>query len=240
MLPGEILLKIGGFAGVEAMRNLIATCKYIRNQLNTWFLQALASENNPDRATSGFIVDAIGNEGDTCLWRNAKFFIKDHDIPKDLSIHLFANTTAEKISSDEVRSMIIQVIRITGVVWSDIRKFLKFLFLKVSFKNLKCLMFCGIELSNEFSQEIGALNLDVFHMRNFRYHTDWPRIEFFRYCNSLKTLYVVHPDEDQRVFPPEKLKKLVIYCPKSSKDIIDKRRDFLYWIMYQRGEMPCS
>ena len=29
-------------------------------------------------------------------------------------------------------------------------------------------MFCGIELSDEFSQEIGALNLDVFHMRNFR------------------------------------------------------------------------
>ena len=98
------------------MRNLIATCKYIRNQLNTWFLQVLASENNPDRATSGFIVDAIGNKGNTCLWRNAKFFIKDHDIPKDLSIHLFANTTAEKISSDEVRSMIIQVIRITGVI----------------------------------------------------------------------------------------------------------------------------
>ena len=117
MLPEEILLKIGEFAGVEAMRNLIATCKYIRNQLNTWFLQALASENNPDRATSGFIVDAIGNKGNTCLWRNAKFFIKDHDVPKDLSIHLFANTTAEKISSDEVRSMIIQVIRITEVVW---------------------------------------------------------------------------------------------------------------------------
>ena len=38
-----------------------------------------------------------------------RFFIKDHDVPKDLSIHLLANTTAEKISSDEVRSMIIQV-----------------------------------------------------------------------------------------------------------------------------------
>ena len=109
MLPEEILRKIGAFASVEAVRNLIATCKYIRNQLDTWFLQLLASENNPDRTTSGFIVDAIGNKGDTCLWRNAKFFIKDHDIPKDLSIHLFANTTAEKFSSDEVRSMIIQV-----------------------------------------------------------------------------------------------------------------------------------
>ena len=109
MLPVELLLKIGEFAGAEAMRNLIATCKYIRNQLNTWFLQLLASENNPDRATSGFIVDAIGNEGNTCLWRNPKFFIKDHDIPKDLSIHLFVNTTTEKISSDEVRSMIIQL-----------------------------------------------------------------------------------------------------------------------------------
>ena len=223
MLPKEILLKIGEFASVEAMRNLIATCKYIRSQSNTWFLQLLASENNPDRATSGFIVDAIGNKGNTCLWRNAKFFIKDHDIPKDLSIHLFANTTAEKISSDEVRSMIIQLSG-SPKSYVDIRKFLKFLFPKVSFKNLKCLMFCGIELSNEFSQEIGALNLDVFHMRNFHYHTNLAEDEFFCYCNSLKTLYVVHPDEGRSVYPPKKLKKLVIYCPKSSKDMIERRR----------------
>ena len=179
MLPVEILRKIGGFASVEAMRNLIATCKYIRNQLNTWFLQLLASENNPDRATSGFIVDAIGNKGNTCLWCNAKFFIKDHGVPKDLSIHLFANTTAKKISSDEVRSMIIQVSG-SPESYEDIREFLKFLFPKVSFKNLKCLMFCGIELSIEFSQEMGTLNLDVFHIRNFRYHDRFGlRIEFF-------------------------------------------------------------
>ena len=231
MLPEEILLKIGKFSNVEAMRNLIATCKYIRNQLNTRFLQALASENNPDRAISGFIVDAIGNEGETCLWRNAKFFAKYLDIPKDLSIHLFVNTTAEKISSDEVRSMIVQL---SGLFNSptpsdphhDVRKFLKFLFLKVSFKNLKCLMVCGNELSYEFSHEIGTLNLDVFHMRNFRHQFGWACLEFFRYCYSLKTLYLVHPDEDERVFPPEKLKKLIIYCPKSSKDIIERRRVF--------------
>ena len=224
MLPKEILLKIGEFASVEAMRNLIATCKYIRNQLDTWFLQLLASENNPDRATSGFIVDAIGNKGDTYLWRNAKFFIKDHDIPKDLSIHLFANTTAEKISSDEVHSMIIQSSG-SPKSYVNIRKFLKFLFSEVSFKNLKCLMFCGIELSNEFSQEIGALNLDVFYMRNFRLYICFAEDYFFRYCNSLKTLYVVHPDDDQHIYPPKELNKLVIYCPKSSKDIIDGRRD---------------
>ena len=225
MLPEEILLKIGNFTDIRTVLNLIATCKYIRNQLNTWFLQVLASEKYPDRATSGFIVDAIGDKGDTCLWRNAKFFIKGHDIPKDLSIHLFANTTAEKISSDEVRSMIIQLSG-SPESYVDIHKFLTFFFLKVSFKKLKCLMLCGIELSNEFSQEIGTLNLDVFHMRNFRYHTYWAKHYFFRYCNSLKTLYVVHPDEDQFVYPPEKLKKLVIYCPKSSKDIIERRRVF--------------
>ena len=63
-------------------------------------------------------------------------------------------------------------------------------------------------------------------MRNFRYHIDLDsaRRDFFRHCNSLKTLYVVHPDEDGDVYPPEKLKKLVIYCPKSSKDIIEGRR----------------
>ena len=227
MLPGEILPKIGGFSGVETMRNLIATCKYIRNQLDTWFLQALASENNPDRATSGFIVDSIGNKGDTCLWRNAMFFIRDYNVPKDLSIHLFANTTAKKISSDEARSMIIQVSGLSSPPdlsnpsdpHSDVRKFLKFLFSKVSFKNLKCLMVCGIELSNDFSQEIGALNLDVFHMRNFRYPSDSARKEFFSYCNSLETLYVVHPDENEDACSPEELKKLVIYCPKSSKGI---------------------
>ena len=220
MLPEEILRKIGEFASVEAMRNLIVTCKYVRNQSNTWFLQVLASENNPDRATSGFIVDAIGNKGDTCLWRNAKFFIKDYDIPKDLSIHLFANAIAEKISSDEVRSMIIQLSG-SPESYEKSREFLTFLFLKVSFKSLKCLMLCGIELSNDFSQKIGELNLDVFHMRNFRYHINRTLSKFFRYCNSLKTLYVVHPEGDLPVYPPEKLKKLVIYCPKSSKDMID-------------------
>ena len=202
MLSEKLLLKIGRFASIEAMRNLIATCKYIRNQLNTWFLQLLALKNNPDRATSGFIVDAIGNKGDTCLWRNEEFFIRDHHaIPNDLSIHLFVNTTAKKISSDEVRSMIIQVSG-SPESYVDIRKFLKFLFLKVSFKNLKCLMFCGIELSKEFSREIGALNLDVFHMRNFRYDTNLANDAFFDYCYPLKTLYVVHPDENEYVYPP--------------------------------------
>ena len=189
MLPKEILLKIGDFASVEVMRNLIATCKYIRNQLNTCFLQLLASENNPDRATSGFIVDSIGDKGNICLWRSAKFFIKDRYIPKDLSIHLFANTTAEKISSDEVRSMIVQVSGLSSPPdpydpHHNIRKFLKFLFSKVSLKNLKCLMFCGIEFSMEFSQEMGALNLDVFHMRNFRYDTDFPK--FFQLLEFLE------------------------------------------------------
>ena len=232
MLPVGTLRKIVVFAGVGTVRNLIATCKYIRNQLNIWFLQLLASKYNPDRATSGFIIDAIGNKSNTCLWCNAKFFIKDHGVPKGLSIHLFANTTAKKISSDEVRSMIIQV---SGLPSSydlfnpfdphhDIRRFMAFLFLKVSFKNLKCLMFCGIELSKEFTQEIGTLNLDVFHMRNFCYHIDLDHDSFFRYCKSLKTLYVVHPGEDQFVDLPEKLKKLVIYCPKSSKEIIEKRK----------------
>ena len=194
MLSEELLLKIGRFASIEAMRNLIATCKYIRNQLNTWFLQLLALKNNPDRATSGFIIDAIGNKGDTCLWRNEEFFIRDHHaIPSDLSIHLFVNTTAKKISSDEVRSMIIQLSG-SPESYEESCEFLKFIFSKVSFKNLKCLMFCGIELSKEFSQEIGALNLDVFHMRNFRYDINLAEHDFFRYCNSLKTLYVMHLD----------------------------------------------
>ena len=224
MLPEELLRKIGELTSVEAMRNLIATCKYFRNQSGTWLLQLFASENNPDRATSGFIIDAIGNEGNTCLWRNAKFLLEGHAIPKDFSIHLFTDITAEKISSDEVRSVIIQLSG-SPESYEKSRKFLKFLFSKVSFKNLKCLMLCGIELSNDFSQEMGALNLEVFHMRNFRYDTDLAERNFFCYCNSLKTLYVVHPDRRDFVYPPEKLKKLVLYCPKSSKDMIERRID---------------
>ena len=106
----------------------------------------------------------------------------------------------------------------------DIRKFLKFLFSKVSFKDLKCLMLCGIEFSNDFSQEIGALNLNVFHMRNFRHCSSSACFNFFEHCNSLKTLYIVHPDRHERVCPPKELKKLVIYCPKSSKHMIEGRK----------------
>ena len=97
-------------------------------------------------------------------------------------------------------------------------------------------MFCGIELSKEFSQEIGTLNLDVFHMRNFRYDTSSAQHNFFLYCNSLKTLYVVHPDGDKRVYPPKELKKLVIYCPKSSKDIIDRRKVLYTGLSIHVGE----
>ena len=107
----------------------------------------------------------------------------------------------------------------------DIRRFIAFLFSKVSFKNLKCLMFCGIELSTDFSQEIGALNLDVYHMKNFSYHNILVHHSFLRYCNSLKALYIVDPDENELVHPPKKLEKLVIYCPKSDKH----RRRFLDW-----------
>ena len=222
MLPGELLRKIGEFASVEAMRNLIATCKCIRNQPNTWFLQLLASGNNPNRATSGFIVDAIGNEGNTYLWPNAKFFIEDHNVPNDLSIHLLVNTTAEKISSDKVRSMIIQFSG-SPKSYEKSREFLKFLFLKVPFENLKCLMVCGIELSNEFSHEMGKSKLDVFYMRNFCHYADLTYFQFSRYLNSLRTLYVVHPNMSLSTDPLEKLEKLVIYCPKSRKDIIEKR-----------------
>ena len=216
MLPVEILRKIGRFASVEAMRNLIATCKYIRNQPNTWFLQLLASENNPDRATSGFIVDAIGNEGNTCLWCNAKFFIKDHDVPKDLSIHLFANTTAKKISSDEVRSMIIQLSG-SQESYANIRRFLKFLFLQSVIQESEMFNVLWDRTFDELSQEIGTLNLDVFHIRNLRYDDFWATFGFFSYCYSLKTLYVMHPYRYEHVCPPKELKKLVIYCPKSSK-----------------------
>ena len=224
MLPRKILLQIRELTSVETILTLMSTCKYIRNQLDTWFLQVLASENNPDRATSGFIADSIGDKGNTCLWRNAKFFIGGHDVPKGLSIHLFTNTTAGKISSDEVRSMIIQFSGSQESYYVDVPKFLRFLFLEISFNSLKCLMLHGIVLSNELSQLIGKLNLDVFYEGKFCFSADPFRFEFFSRFNTLKTLYIVHPDEDQRIFPPKKLERIVIYCPKSSKDMVGRRK----------------
>ena len=135
-------------------------------------------------------------------------------------VYLFTNTIAEKISSNEVRSIIIQLSG-SPESYEKSREFLKFFFSKVSFKKLKCLMLCGVELSNDFSQEIGTLNLDVFHMRNFRYRASLAKHDFFYYCYSLNTLYVVHANEDQPVYPPGKLKKFAMYCPKSSKNMID-------------------
>ena len=108
--------------------------------------------------------------------------------------------------------------------YEDSRKFLKFLFLKVSFKNLKCLMVCGIELSNEFSQEIGALNLDVFHIRNFRYHTSLASLFFPLLLFPENAICSASWWGSGCVNPPKELKKLVIYCPKSSKDMIERRR----------------
>ena len=95
-----------------------------------------------------------------------KIFYKGPCVPKGLSIHLFANTTAKKISSDEVRSMIIQLSG-SSESYEESCEFLKFIFSKVSFKNLKCLMFCGIELSNEIlprnrSIEFGCISHEKF------------------------------------------------------------------------------
>jgi hypothetical protein len=230
-LPKEIMTKIVESMDITMIRRLMITCKSLRNYLHPWFFQTLTSEKYPDRATSGFIVDAIGNNIDTCLWRDVKFSLEGHDIPKGLSIHLFVNKTAKKISSHEVRSMIIQV---SWMPPPNLRLFLGPLFSEVSFTSLKCLMLRGIKLSREFSQPIGALNLEVFHMANFSWDegeifvsdssvnkrrgfddVTSVRGEFFRHCKTLKSLYVVHPDESRPLVPPSQLKKLVIYCPES-------------------------
>jgi hypothetical protein len=209
------------FIDPKLIRDLIGTGKSIGSSLDAPLLKALASETNPDRATSRFITDAIGNNDDICLWLNAKLSLEDHTIPKGLSIHLFTKTIAKKILSHEVHSMIIQVSESSDPSdsYPNILKFLKFLFSKVSLANLKCLMLYGIRFSRGFSQWLRKLNLKVFHMGKFSYDTDLASREFFHYCDTLKRLYVVHPDDDQLVVPPNNLEKLVIYCPESRKGI---------------------
>jgi hypothetical protein len=225
-LPQEILPKIAGFLDIGTIRNLIFTCKSIRNCLETSFLKALASEKNPDRATSGFIADAIGNDDGTCLWRNADISLEGHKIPYDLSIHLFINKTAKKILSHEVRSMIIYVSQPTesSELCRDICEFLGFLFSAVSFTNLKCLMLYGIRFWEKFSHWIGALNLEALHMAKFSYTTFLTERGLLSDCNALERLYIVHPNSEQTLVSPKTLKKLVTYCPESSESVIQRMK----------------
>jgi hypothetical protein len=222
-LPKEILRKIFDSFDIQMIRNLMITCKSIGNCLDPLFLKALASEKYPNRATSRFIVDAIGNNDDACLWRNARFSLEGRNIPKSLSIHLFTNITAKKILSSEVLSMIIQVSESSESLDSylNICEFLEFLFSKVSFTKLKCLMLHGLHLSGRLSRWIGALNLQVFHMAKFSFGTNLStHLESPHHFNTLERLYVVHPHISQVEFAPEGLKKLVIYCPEPSESFI--------------------
>jgi hypothetical protein len=217
----EVLQKIANFASIELIRNLMLTCKDLRNHLHTWFLQALASEKNPDRATSRFIANAIGNDSDTCLWLNAKFFLENHTIPNGLSIHLLTNVTAKKIFSHEVCSMIIQVSGLSepSDSYLNIRKSLELLFSKVSFTNLKCLMLYGFRPLHDFPQWLKKLNLKVFHMGKFSFETDPGCNHFSCDFDTLERLYVVNYDCNEQIHIARALKELVVYCPESDRSI---------------------
>jgi hypothetical protein len=208
----DVLPKTTDFIGIKLNRNLMsASC------LDVSFLWDLASETHPDRATSGFIADAIGNNSDACLWLNAKF--KDGTLPAGLSIHVFTNTTAKQISSYEMHAMIIQLSE--PFVDFIISEFLMRLFFEGYFTNLKCLMVYGIQLPKEVSQWIETLGLESFHMAKFGFGTGVARSVTLLPCNTLKRLYVVHPDGDMPLLPPDGLEKLVIYCPGSNENVIN-------------------
>jgi hypothetical protein len=206
------------FIGIERTWDMMSTST--KNYLDVYSLKTLASEKNSNRATSEFIADAIGNDSDTCLWLNAKVSPKGHAIPKGISIHLFANANAKKIFTHEVRSMIIQVSEPCDSYLVSC-EFLEFLFSKVSFTNLKCLMLYGIPLSDKFSQWIEALNVESFYMAKFGFDTGTTQCMALRPCNTLKRLYMVHPDGDMMFYPPDELERLVIYCPESSEGVIN-------------------
>jgi hypothetical protein len=219
----DVLPKTIDFIDPKLIRNLIGTGKSIGSSLDAPLLKALASEKNPDRATSRFIADAIGNNGNSRLWLNARFSLGSRNIPKGLSIHLFTNMTTQKILSGDVRSMIIQSPE-SFELYPNICEFLAFLFSEVSFTNLRCLMFYGIRFSDKFAQWIRKLNLKVFHLTKFGSHTGIAWKEFFRHFDTLERLYIVHPDDDQLVVPSNNLKKLVICCPESSGSVIDRTK----------------
>jgi hypothetical protein len=61
-------------------------------------------------------------------------------------------------------------------------------------------------------------------MANFCYFTGSDHQESFHHCNTLKRLYIVHPDDHTILILPEELKKLVVHCPKSSDCIINRTK----------------
>jgi hypothetical protein len=221
--------------GFQIFRDLKITCEPL-NRLDNSSLKTLASAKNPDRATAEFIADAIEDDDKTCLWLNTKFSLKGHNIPKGLSIHLFASALAEKILSRELITSVIQgvhtmIIQASELLDShlDIDEFIEILFSRMPFKSLKGLMLYGIQFSDRFSQMIGKLKLKIFYMAKFSYDLYLAPSDFFRYCDTLEGLYVVYPEADQDFVPPANLKKLVVYCPESSEDAIKKKESSSFY-----------
>jgi hypothetical protein len=221
-LPEEISTKIADFFDVQMIRDLMITCKSIRICLQPRFLLTLASEKHPDLTASGFIVDAIGNKNDTCLWHNAQFSLESHTIPKGLSIHLFTKTTAKKVLSHKVRSMIFQLSESSepSKLYPEICEFLTILFSKVSFMNLNCLMLYGFRPLDYFSDWLKELKAEVIRMANFSYseHND------FHFCDTLEKLYIIPPAILGGIHLPTKLKKFRMYCPESDEDVIRTKK----------------
>jgi hypothetical protein len=221
---GAVLPRTIDFIDFLITQDLEIPCESTRNRLDTSFLKTLASKENPDQATSGFIADAIGDNDDTCLWLNVNFALEGHNTPKGLFLHLFTNTTAEIVLSHEVRSMIIQASEPLDS-HLNIREFIEILFSKVSFTKLSCLMLYGFQLSGKFLQCIGGLNLEVFHMAKSTYDIDLETFKSFCYFDALERLYIVYSDDILLVVSLYKLKKLVIYFPESSRSVTNRTED---------------
>jgi hypothetical protein len=226
----EVLPKTVDFIGIRLSQDLIVTSKSTRNYLSTSFLKTLTSETYMDRATLGFIVDAIGDSDNACLWLNARCSIEGCDIPKSLSIHLFANTTAKQILSHEVHSMIIQSSD-PSEPYPNIYESLSSLFYKASFTGLKCLMLYGFLFLGDLSLCIKKLNLEAFHMAKFRYGNHLGTAGSLQECNTLERLYVVHPDVDMKLFPPSGLKKLLIHYSEPRENVITGTKPSLYGLV---------
>jgi hypothetical protein len=222
-LSREILRIIADFLDIKMFRNLMITCKTFRNYFDTLFLKALISKENQNRAISKFIADAIGDNNDTCLWRDATFSLVGRKTPKCLSIHLFTDTTTEKIQSDKVHTMIIQISEPFGP-YEDIGGFLKLLFSEGSFTSLKCLMFYGSQFLTQLTESmVGNLKLKAFHMAKFCFSIPFLPCYSDR-SDTLEALYVVYSGDDRAVAPRKKLKKLVIYCTESNEDAISSTK----------------
>lgn len=232
-LSSELILKILDILDIKTAISLVMTSRYFGNpSFDKLFLSQVNPDNFQNQATFGYIAEIFNDEPLTYFNRCVELVESTQKVPGNLSIHMFTNLKLEKIQSNTVHSMIIQLHN-GEKNYSSILCFLKSLLQKKHFENLRRLKLIGIPLNEEFILLLAKLNLTVLGLKNF---LEWDPKDYsfleivLNDLEELKSLYITHPHQFGSVQTPLQLDKALVYCPKSSEK--DTIIDFFYLYLY--------